>query len=55
MVLDCTVTEPAPPPEPANNLPSTAAPLFTVMVTAASMFPLKMVVVSKVAELPTCQ
>jgi hypothetical protein len=55
MVLDCTVTEPPPPPDPANNLPSTAAPLFTVMVTAASMFPLKMLVVPRVAELPTCQ
>jgi hypothetical protein len=55
MVLDCTVTEPPPPPDPANNLPSTAAPLLTVMVTAASMFPLKMLVVPRVAELPTCQ
>jgi hypothetical protein len=55
MVLPCTVTAPAPPPDPANNLPSTAAPLFTVMATAASMFPLKMLVVPRVAELPTCQ
>ena len=55
MVLDCTVTDPVPPPDPANNLPVTAAPLFTVMLTAARMFPLKLQVVPRVAELPTCQ
>ena len=56
MVLDWTVTAPdASPPAPANNLPFTAEPLFTVMDTAAKIFPLKMVVVPKVAELPTCQ
>ena len=56
MVLDCTVTAPdASPADPANNLPSTAAPLSTVMVTAARMFPSKMLYVPSVAELPTCQ
>ena len=55
-VLDWTVTAPdAFPPDPANNRPSTVEPLFTVMVTKARMLPLKMVVVPKVAELPTCQ
>src|SRR5438477_537598 len=56
IVLDWTVTAPeALPPAPANNLPLTMAPLFTVMETAARIFPLKTLVVPKVAELPTCQ
>ena len=56
IVLDWTVTAPdASPPDPANNRPSTLEPLVTVMVTKARMFPLKMEVVPKVAELPTCQ
>jgi len=55
-VLDWTVTAPEPfPPAPASNLPFTAQPSFTVMETAARILPLKMVVVPKVAELPTCQ
>ena len=39
----------------ANSLPSTAAPVVTVMEVKARMFPLKTEVVPSVAELPTCQ
>src|SRR6185436_6350393 len=39
----------------ANSLPSTAAPVVTVMEVSARMFPLKLEVVPSVAELPTCQ
>jgi hypothetical protein len=45
-VLAFTVAEADPPAEPANILPSAAAPVLSVMLTAASTFPLKMLVVS---------
>jgi hypothetical protein len=54
-VLAFTVAVPAPPAEPANILPSTAAPVLMVMLVAARTFPLKMEVTSMVAEVPTCQ
>ena len=38
-----------------NNLPSTTAPVFAEMDIAAMIFPLKIDVVPRVAELPTCQ
>src|SRR5690349_6263053 len=38
-----------------NNLPSTTAPVFTEIDIAARMLPLKIEVVPRVAELPTCQ
>jgi hypothetical protein len=55
MLAAFTVTEAAPPADPANILPCTTAPVLSVIETAASMFPSKAVVVSMVAELPTCQ
>lgn len=55
-VLAFTVIAPvASPAEPANILPSTTVPVLSVIVTAASTFPLNMLVVPSVAELPTCQ
>jgi hypothetical protein len=39
----------------AKALPDTVAPVFSVMLSSASMFPTKLVVVPIVAELPTCQ
>src|SRR4029077_3061906 len=39
----------------ANALPSSVAPVASVIDVRASMFPLKTEVVPKVAELPTCQ
>src|ERR1041384_4446537 len=51
MVLESKVTAPF----RANSLPSTAAPVVTVMEVNARMLPLKTEVVPKVAELPTCQ
>src|SRR2546430_17052801 len=39
----------------ANNRPSTAAPVVTVMEAMARMFPLNTEPVPRVAELPTCQ
>src|SRR4030095_6911862 len=50
-VLESKVTAPL----RANSLPSTAAPVVTVMEVKARMFPLKPEVVPRVAELPTCQ
>src|ERR1700719_2545230 len=54
-LVPSTVADAAPPAAPANSLPSTTAPVFNVIDTAASTFPLKSVVVSIVAEVPTCQ
>src|SRR5437667_5595831 len=51
IVLESKVTAPF----RANSLPSTAAPVVTVMDVKARMFPLKTEVVPRVAELPTCQ
>ena len=52
MVLVSIVTAPV----RASSLPSsTVAPVFAVMDVKARMFPTKRVVVSRVAELPTCQ
>src|SRR5438552_18400829 len=39
----------------ANTLPSTVAPVVTVMEAKARMFPLNTEPVPRVAELPTCQ
>ena len=39
----------------ANKLPFTFAPLFRVMDVRARIFPTNVVVVPRVAELPTCQ
>jgi len=39
----------------AKALPFTVAPVFRVILVSASMFPTNVVVVSIVAELPTCQ
>src|SRR6185436_15976049 len=39
----------------ANSLPSTVAPVVTVMEARARMFPFMTEVVPRVAELPTCQ
>src|SRR6185436_10218321 len=51
IVLESKVTAPF----RANSLPSTAAPVVTVMEVKARMLPLKTEVVPSVAELPTCQ
>src|SRR4051812_30277577 len=50
-LLEPKVTEPL----RANSLPSTPAPVVTVIEVDARMFPLKLEVVPRVAELPTCQ
>ena len=50
MVLESKVTAPF----LAKSLPSTAAPVVSVMEVKARMFPLKPEVVPRVAELPTC-
>src|SRR5436190_388324 len=50
-LLESSVTAPV----RANNRPSTAAPVVTVMEAKARMFPLNTEPVPKVAELPTCQ
>ena len=42
-------------PVRASTLPSTVAPVFSVMDCIARTVPLKTLVVPKVAELPTCQ
>src|ERR1700686_3895836 len=39
----------------ANALPFTVAPVVSVMLACAIMFPISVVVVPRVAELPTCQ
>ena len=39
----------------ASSLPSTVAPVFSVIDVRARIVPLKFVVVPSVAELPTCQ
>lgn len=39
----------------AKALPDKSAPVVRVMLWSASMFPTKLVVVARVAELPTCQ
>ena len=39
----------------ASSLPATNAPVFVVMEVRAKMFPMKLVPVPRVAELPTCQ
>jgi hypothetical protein len=39
----------------ASALPLSVAPLFMLMLCSAIMVPLNVVVVSSVAELPTCQ
>jgi hypothetical protein len=39
----------------ANTLPDMLTPVFTVILASARIFPLKVVVVPSVAELPTCQ
>jgi len=39
----------------ASTLPSTLAPVVTVIDVKARMFPLKVDAVPRVAELPTCQ
>jgi len=39
----------------ARTLPDTLAPLLRVMLASAKMFPTNLVVVPRVAELPTCQ
>lgn len=39
----------------ANARPATVAPVFTVMLVSARMFPTNAVLVPSVAELPTCQ
>jgi hypothetical protein len=39
----------------ANALPDKVAPVFTVILVCARIFPLNAVVVPRVAELPTCQ
>ena len=51
MVLPSSVTAPV----RVSNLPSTVAPVFSVIEMFARMFPLKTEVVPSVAELPTCQ
>jgi hypothetical protein len=51
MVLSSSDTAPV----RARALPSRLAPVFMVMLASARMFPLSEVVVSTVAELPTCQ
>src|SRR5207237_5087826 len=50
-ILESRVTAPV----RANSRPSTAAPVVTVMEAKARMFPLNTELVSRVAELPTCQ
>jgi hypothetical protein len=42
-------------PTRARSLPSTVAPVVAVIDIRARMFPLNVVVVPRVAELPTCQ
>ena len=42
-------------PVRASALPLSAAPVVTVMDACARMVPLKIVLVPRVAELPTCQ
>jgi hypothetical protein len=42
-------------PVRAKRAPELVAPVFAVMLASARMFPLKLVVVPSVAELPTCQ
>ena len=39
----------------ARALPDTLAPVFMVMLVSARIFPTNVVVVPRVAELPTCQ
>ena len=39
---------------PANNLPHEVAPVFIVILSEASMFPLNSVFVPSVAEVPAC-
>jgi len=39
----------------ARILPDTLAPVFKLMLWSARMFPANVVVVPRVAELPTCQ
>ena len=39
----------------ASILPSTVAPVFSVIEVSARIVPAKLVVVPSVAELPTCQ
>src|SRR5690606_37186503 len=50
-----SVTDAAPPADPAKRRPSTLAPEFTVIDTWARILPLKMEVVSMVAEVSTSQ
>jgi hypothetical protein len=51
MVLESKVTAPF----RAKARPSTVAVVFSVIDVKARMFPLKVVFVPRVAELPTCQ
>src|SRR5687768_1285180 len=53
-LLALTVTDPAV-FEPPRRRPTICEPLFTVIDVAARMLPLKIVVVSSVADVPTCQ
>jgi hypothetical protein len=55
MVLDSNVTAPSADTPRAKTLPYTVAPVFSEMLWAAIMVPLKSVFVPRVAELPTCQ
>jgi hypothetical protein len=51
MLLSSSVTAPL----RANTRPMMSAPVFIVIEVSARMFPTKLVVVPRVAELPTCQ